>query len=112
MPQAEVASNQGALLSLLTQMVGARRVLELGTLAGYSTIWFARGVGDDGKVVTLELEAQNAALARQNLVRAGVADRVEILVGEAASSAQRLVDRHVDPFEVVFIDADKANNPA
>lgn len=112
MPQAEVASNQGALLSLITQMVGARRVLEFGTLAGYSTIWFARAVGGEGKVVTLELEAQNAAVARENISRAGVADRVEILVGEAASSAQRLIDRRVAPFDVVFIDADKANNPA
>lgn len=111
MPQAEVASNQGALLSLLTQMVGARRVLEFGTFAGYSTIWLARGVGGGGKVVTLELDEQNATVARKNLSRAGLADRVEILVGEAATSAQRLIGQRVAPFDVVFIDADKANNP-
>src|SRR5699024_1610486 len=73
MPGAEVAPNQGAFLALLTRVAGARRVLEFGTLGGYSTIWFARAVGEAGAVVTLELTEQNAAIARENLERAGVA---------------------------------------
>ncbi len=111
MPNAEVAANQGAFLSLLVQICGARRVLEFGTLAGYSTVWFARAVGGDGHVVTFELEEQNAAVARENLERAGVADRVDVIVGPAAASAQALVDKGVEPFDLVFIDADKPSNP-
>lgn len=111
MPHAEVAANQGAFLALLTQLSGARRVLEFGTLAAYSTVWFARAVGEDGKVVTLELEEQNAAVARENLERAHVADRVEVIVGPAAESARALVASSVEPFDLVFIDADKPNNP-
>lgn len=111
MPNAEVAANQGAFLALVTQIAGARRVLEFGTLAGYSTIWFARAVGLYGQVVTLELESANAEIARQNLRQAGVADRVEIMVGPALQSAQELIDQNVEPFDLVFIDADKSNNP-
>lgn len=112
MPNAEVAPNQGALLGLLTQMAGARRVLEFGTLAGYSTIWFARAVGSEGRVVTLELEEENARVARANFERAGLADRIEVLVGPAAQSAQQLIDAESEPFDLVFIDADKPSNPA
>ncbi|TYK46320.1 O-methyltransferase [Actinomadura decatromicini] len=112
MPQAEVSPNQGKLLAMLCQVAGARRVLEFGTLAGYSTVWMARAVGDGGHVTTLELEEQNAAVARKNLERAGVADRVEVLVGPAAESAQRLIDDGVAPYDFVFIDADKPSNPA
>ncbi|MGJ3507917.1 O-methyltransferase [Enemella sp. A6] len=112
MPNAEVAANQGALLALLIRMSGARRVLEFGTLAGYSTIWFARAAGDTGRVVTLELEDLNAEVARANIERAGVGDRVEIMVGPAAESAQQLIDAEVEPFDFVFIDADKPSNPA
>ena len=111
MPNAEVAANQGALLWLITQIAGAHRVLEFGTLAGYSTIWFARAVGPDGCVVTLELEPANAEIARQNIERAGVGQRVQIMVGPAAQSAQLLIDQNTAPFDLVFIDADKANNP-
>ncbi|GAB2602759.1 O-methyltransferase [Pseudactinotalea suaedae] len=111
MPNAEVAANQGALLAMLVQIAGARRVLELGTLAGYSTIWFARAVGEGGHVVSLELEPRNAEIAAQNLERAGVSERVEILVGPAADSAQQLVEAGVEPFDLVFIDADKPSNP-
>lgn len=111
MPNAEVAANQGALLGLLVRIAGARRVLEFGTLAGYSTIWLARAVGDAGQVVTLELEEANAEIARANLTRAGVAERVEVLVGPAATSAQALIDSGAEPFDVVFIDADKPSNP-
>ena len=112
MPRAEVAPNQGKLLALLVQMSGASRVLEFGTLAGYSTIWLARAVGEKGRVTTLELQEQNAAVARVNLERAGVADRVDILVGPAADSARRLVDAGAEPYDFVFIDADKPSNPA
>jgi len=112
MPRAEVAPNQGKLLALLVQMSGATRVLEFGTLAGYSTIWLARAVGEKGRVTTLELQEQNAAVARVNLERAGVADRVDILVGPAADSARRLVDAGAEPYDFVFIDADKPSNPA
>lgn len=111
MPNAEVAANQGVFLSLLTQIAGARRVLEFGTLAGYSTIWFARAVGAGGRVVTLELDEGNAAIAAANFERAGVADRITTLVGRAAESARRLIDEGADPFDLVFIDADKPNNP-
>jgi predicted O-methyltransferase YrrM len=93
MPKAEVAANQGKLLALFCQIAGAKRVLEFGTLAGYSTIWLARAVGEDGHVTTLELEPQNAAIAAENLQNAGVADGTE-------------------PYDFVFIDADKPSNPA
>lgn len=111
MPHAAVSQNQGAFLALLVRVAGARRVLEFGTLAGYSTIWLARAVGEQGHVVTLELEERNAAVARQNFVRAGVAERVELRVGAAADSARALVDEGVEPFDLVFIDADKPSNP-
>lgn len=111
MPNAEVAANQGALLGLLVQIAGARRVLEFGTLAGYSTIWFARAAGENGQVVTFELEEANAAVARANFDRADVADRIEVIVGPAAESAQHLIDADVEPFDFVFIDADKPRNP-
>lgn len=111
MPNAEVAPNQGALLGMLVQIAGARRVLEFGTLAGYSTIWFARAVGEEGRVVTLELEPSNAAVAHANVQRASVADRVTVIVGPAADSAQQLIDADAEPFDLVFIDADKPSNP-
>lgn len=111
LPHAEVSANQGALLGVLVQLAGARRVLEFGTLAGYSTIWLARAAGAAGRVITLEREERNAAIARENLVRAGVADRVEVVVGPAAESAQHFIDARVEPFDFVFIDADKPSNP-
>lgn len=111
MPHAEVAPNQGAFLALLAEIVGARRILEFGTLAGYSTIWMARAVGPEGQVVTLELEATNAAVARRNFERAGVADRVTVLEGPAVESARILIEEGTAPFDLVFIDADKPNNP-
>lgn len=111
MPNAEVAPNQGALLGLLAQIAGARRVLEFGTLAGYSTIWFARAVGPEGRVVTFELEDGNAQVARANFERAGLADRIEVLVGSAGVLAQQLIDSEAQPFDLVFIDADKPSNP-
>ncbi|AWT51230.1 O-methyltransferase [Mycolicibacterium smegmatis] len=111
MPAIEVSAQHGKLLSLLATMSGARRVLEIGTLGGYSTINLARGVGADGSVVTLEYEPRHAEVARTNLQRAGVSDRVEIIVGAALESLPRLAERG-DEFDFVFIDADKENNVA
>ncbi|NTW39316.1 MAG: O-methyltransferase [Cellulomonadaceae bacterium] len=112
MPHAEVAANQGALLGLLAQIAGAKRVLEFGTLAGYSTIWLARAVGPAGRVVTLELDQHNADVAQANFERAQVGDRIDLHVGPAADSARELIDAGSEPFDLVFIDADKPSNPA
>lgn len=106
----EVAANQGKLLAILSQMIRAQRVLEIGTLAGYSTIWFARAVGVEGTVTTLEVDPRAAAVARENLERAGVAARVEVIEGQALDSLQQLAARGTDRYDVVFIDADKGRN--
>lgn len=111
LPMAEVSPTQGKLLWMLARMMNARRVLEFGTLTGYSAIWLARAVGPDGHVTTLELERPSAEVALQNLELAGVADRVTVMVGPAAASASQLVDQGEEPFDFVFIDADKPNNP-
>lgn len=112
MPQADVAPNQGAFLSIIAKIAGARRVLEFGTLAGYSTIWLARAVGPGGQVVTLEADEPTAAVARRNFENAGVAGIVELITGPAAESVRRLIDGGAEPFDLVFIDADKPGNPA
>ncbi|WP_345761299.1 O-methyltransferase [Diaminobutyricibacter sp. McL0608] len=111
-PGIEVTANQGRLLRMLAELVGARRVIEFGTLAGYSAIWFAGAVGECGVVTSLELEEQNAAIARANAERAGVGDRVDVIVGPARASAQALVDAGVEPYDFAFIDADKQSTPA
>ncbi|WP_280351476.1 O-methyltransferase [Nocardia abscessus] len=110
LPPIDVSAPQGKFLHLLARTVGARRVLEIGTLGGYSTIWLARAVGQKGRVVTLEFAAQHAEVARANLERAGVGDRVEIRVGAALDSLPVLAEEDPDPFDLVFIDADKVNN--
>ncbi|MHA0284955.1 O-methyltransferase [Mycobacterium sp. C3-094] len=110
MPAIEVSAQHARLLSLWAQVAQARRVLEIGTLAGYSTIALARGVGNDGTVVSLEFAAAHAEVARANLERAGVSDRVEVIVGAALDTLPTLTDRV--PFDLVFIDADKENNVA
>lgn len=107
LPPIDVTPVQGKLLHLLARATGARRVLELGTLGGYSTIWLARAVGPKGRVVTLERETKHAEVARRNLEHAGVADRVEIRLGVALDSLAALSAEHVAPFDLVFIDADK-----
>ncbi|HEV7421421.1 MAG TPA: O-methyltransferase [Mycobacterium sp.] len=111
MPRIEVSAQHAKLLSLLAQLTHATRVLEIGTLAGYSTIALARGVGPDGRVVTLEYETSHAEVARANLARAGVDDRVEVIVGAALDTLPRLADRGMR-FDMFFIDADKENNVA
>ncbi|WP_353826557.1 O-methyltransferase [Agromyces sp. SYSU T0242] len=110
LPAIEVTPLGGKFLHLLARMTGARRVLEVGTLGGYSTTWLARGIPDDGRVVTLELEPLHAEVARRNLERAGVAERVDVMVGPAVDSLRRLAERDVEPFDLVFIDADKESN--
>jgi predicted O-methyltransferase YrrM len=109
MPAIEVSAQHGRLLSLLARMSDANRVLEIGTLAGYSTINLARGVGADGRVVSLEFEPRHAEVARRNFERAGVADRVEVIVGVALDTLPRLAERG-ETFDMFFIDADKENN--
>ncbi|MFN3600044.1 MAG: O-methyltransferase [Dietzia sp.] len=111
LPGIEVSTAQARFLSMLCRMIGARRVLEFGTLGGYSATSFARALGDDGEVVTLEIDPRHAEVARENLERAGVAERVEVLVGPAADSAQELIASRAEPFDLVFIDADKPGNP-
>lgn len=107
LPRIAVSVQQGKFLSLFASAIAARRVLEIGTLGGYSTIWLARGVGAEGRVVTLEYEPTHAEVARANLDRAGLGDRVEILVGAALETLPTVSG----PFDLIFIDADKVNYP-
>jgi predicted O-methyltransferase YrrM len=113
LPPHDVSPLQGQLLALFVRLTGARRVLEFGTLGGYSTIWMARALAPGGRVVTLEADPAHAAVARANLARAGVADRVGLHVGPALDTLPE-VERAAagSPFDLVFIDADKPNNPA
>lgn len=128
MPAISVSANQGKLLMLAARAVGARRILEIGTLGGYSTIWLARGLADraidrrllsgqgfgrEGRVVTLEANADYAAVARANIERAGLAEAVEVRVGEALRTLPLLAAESpgLYPFDLVFIDADKPNTP-
>ncbi|MBP1137980.1 putative O-methyltransferase YrrM [Arthrobacter sp. PvP023] len=111
MPPIEVAPNAGKLLKLLVQLSGARRVLEIGTLAGFSTIWMAQGLPDDGELVTCEYLPKHARVARANVDAAGVGHKVDIRVGAALDTLPGLKDDGRGPFDFVFIDADKENNP-
>jgi predicted O-methyltransferase YrrM len=111
LPEIEVSAAQGALLEVLARAVRARRVLEIGTLGGYSTIFLARGIGPDGRVTTLEIDPDHACVARANLEGAGLAERVEVIEGPALESLGRLREESVDPFDFVFLDADKADYP-
>ncbi|AYZ50216.1 O-methyltransferase [Klebsiella oxytoca] len=109
LPAIDVAANQGQFLALLVRMTGARRILEIGTLGGYSTIWMARELPADGELVTLEADANHAAVARENLRMAGVDKLVEVREGPALATLEKLGDH--PPFDLIFIDADKPNNP-
>jgi predicted O-methyltransferase YrrM len=108
LPPIDVSPAQGKLLHLLARAIGARRVLEIGTLGGYSTIWLGRALGPDGRVVTLEREPRHAAVAADNLARAGLAEQVDIVVGPALETLPDLDG----PFDLVFVDADKPSNAA
>jgi predicted O-methyltransferase YrrM len=113
LPEIQVTANQGKLLQLFAQMCGARRILELGTLAGYSTIWLARGLPPGGRVVTLEADPSHAEVARKNFAGAGLDGVVELVVGPALETLPRLAARApFEPFDLIFIDADKENYPA
>jgi predicted O-methyltransferase YrrM len=111
LPAINVAPNQGKLLLLLAKLRGARRILEIGTLGGYSSIWLARALPAGGELVTLEFEPHHAEVARANLARAGVADRASVIVGPAVESLQAMVRAGAAPFDFVFIDADKKSYP-
>jgi len=111
LPAIQVAANQGKLLHLLARLKEARTILEVGTLGGYSTIWLARALPPDGRLVTLELDPRHAQVARANLEHAGLAELVEIRVGPASESLAHLVAEGGGPFDLVFIDADKEGYP-
>ena len=110
LPAIDVTPTQGKLLHMLARMIGARRILEIGTLGGYSTIWLARALPVGGRLITLEFEPKHAEVARENIARAGLAGVVEIHVGAALDSLERIHAEGAEPFDLVFIDADKENN--
>ncbi len=112
LPDIAVAPNQGKLLNLLARVQGARRILELGTLGGYSTIWLARALPEGGHLDTLEYEQKHADVATTNLAAAGLSDRVTVHVGPALDTLDVLIAGGGVPYDLVFIDADKPNNPA
>jgi predicted O-methyltransferase YrrM len=111
LPRIEVSAPAGRLLRLLAQIQGARRILEIGTLGGYSTINLARGLAEGGRVVTLEYDPRHAEVAAANIAAAGLAEQVEIRVGRALDTLPQLELEGREPFDLSFIDADKANNP-
>jgi len=110
LPAIDVSPLEGKLLHVLARSMNARLILEIGTLGGYSTIWLARALPEGGRVVTLELNPKHAEIAQANLRRAGVAERVLIRVGKALESLARLDEEGAEPFDLIFIDADKSNN--
>jgi predicted O-methyltransferase YrrM len=112
LPHIAVAPNQGKLLHLLARLRQARRILEIGTLGGYSTIWLARALPPDGRLITLEANETHAAVARANIERAGLAQLVDVRLGAALETLPRLAAEGAGPFELTFIDADKPNIPA
>jgi predicted O-methyltransferase YrrM len=111
LPAIDVTPLQGCFLDILVRATGAIRVLEIGTLGGYSTIWLARAVPDNGLVVTLELEPKHAAIAKKNIESAGLSHRVDLRMGPATNTLKALVQEHAAPFDFIFIDADKASYP-
>jgi predicted O-methyltransferase YrrM len=111
LPAINVAPNQGKLLNLLALAMGARNILEIGTLGGYSTIWLARALPRDGKLITLEADAKHATVARSNLARAQVTDKVELILGRAIDTLPKLAHDNRGPFDLIFIDADKSSVP-
>jgi predicted O-methyltransferase YrrM len=108
----QIAPDQGALMTMLARLIGARRALEIGTFTGYSAICIARGLSDGGELVACELDPERAAIAERNLGLAGLADRVDVRVGPAAETLAGLKESAGEPFDLVFIDADKTSYPA
>ena len=111
LPEIAVSPNQGKLLMMLAQIVGAQSVLEIGTLGGYSTIWLARGLSTNGKLITLEFDPKHAEIATANIAAAGFTDKVDIRVGKALETLPELAEEGHGPFDFIFIDADKENYP-
>jgi predicted O-methyltransferase YrrM len=111
LPAINVAPNQGKLLQILAQALGARAILEIGTLGGYSTIWLARALPADGRLITLEFNPVHAEVARSNIARAGLSDRVEVRQGAALEILPKIAAEGAGPFDLIFIDADKPSNP-
>ncbi|KWX01454.1 O-methyltransferase family 3 [Carbonactinospora thermoautotrophica] len=111
LPPINVSPAQGKLLHLLARAQGARTILEIGTLGGYSTIWLARALPADGRLITLEADPKHAEVARANIARAGLADVVEVRLGRALDTLPRLAAEGHGPFDLIFIDADKPSNP-
>ncbi|HEV3446190.1 MAG TPA: O-methyltransferase, partial [Gemmataceae bacterium] len=111
LPPINVSPNQGKLLMLLARLQGARKILEIGTLGGYSTTWLARALPKGGRLITLEAEPHNAEVARANIARAGLAELVELCVGRAQETLPQLAAQGRGPFDLIFIDADKQSYP-
>jgi predicted O-methyltransferase YrrM len=111
LPEIAVAPNQGTLLNLLARAVGARRILEIGTLGGYSTIWLARALPPDGRLITLEVDPKHAKIASRNIANAGLSGAVEVRVGRALDLLPRIAAAGEGSFDLFFIDADKPSNP-
>jgi caffeoyl-CoA O-methyltransferase len=111
LPDIAVSPVLGKFLHVMARVCGARRILEIGTLAGYSAIWLARALPDDGRLITLESDAQHAAVARENLARAGLAHKVEVRQGPALETLPVIANERQDPFDLIFIDADKPPYP-
>lgn len=112
LPPIAVSPNEGKLLQLMAKIVGARKILEVGTLAGYSTIWLARGLSEGGRIITLEYEQKHADVARKNIERAGLAGIVDIRVGDATKTMPELLKEGAGPFDLIFLDANKDGYPA
>jgi predicted O-methyltransferase YrrM len=110
LPAHYISATQGMFLQLLARMRGAQNILEIGTLGGYSTIWLARALRNGGRMITLESDPRHAEVARTNLEFAGLEDMVDVLVGQALETLPRLAAENREPFDLIFIDADKANN--
>ncbi|MCM2996710.1 O-methyltransferase [Paenibacillus cellulositrophicus] len=111
LPEIDVTANQGKFLQLLVQIKGAKRILEIGTLGAYSTIWMARGLSEGGRIITLELSPHHAEVAKKNIARAGLEQTIEVRTGDALEQLAQMDKEGVEPFDLIFIDADKPNNP-
>ena len=111
LPAIQVSSMQGKMLHLMALMMGARRILEIGTLGGYSTIWMARALPEDGRIITLEADPKHAEVARKNFARAGVESKVELRLGKALDTLPQVAADGLGPFDMFFIDANKSNMP-
>lgn len=111
LPPHDVSPSQGKFLYLLSKIAKAQRILEIGTLGGYSTIWFAKALPQNGKIISLEFDQTHTKVAQENTKLAGFSDKIDIIVGPAAESLAQLVNENSLPFDLIFIDADKENNP-